>query len=48
MFGSRLDPNLNCALFGLTPEKSQALLPAKAHNVIAFTTLLAQRLILFK
>lgn len=48
MFGTRLDPNPNCALFGLTSKQSRAFLPAKAHVVIALTTLLARRLILFK
>lgn len=48
MFGTRLDPNPTCALFVVTPEESRAVLPAKAHVVIALTTLLARRLILFK
>lgn len=48
MFGTQLDPDPICALFGLTPEKSRAVLPAKAYVVIAFTTLLARRLILFR
>ena len=48
MFGSRLDPDPICALFGVMSEESRAALPTKAHVVIAFTTLLARRLILFK
>jgi len=48
MFGTQLDPDTICALFGLTPEESRTVLPAKAYVVIAFTTLLARRLILFR
>lgn len=48
VFGTRLDSNPNCFRFGLTSEESRAYLPAKAHVVIALTTLLARRLILFK
>lgn len=48
MFGTRLDPDPISALFGVVSEESRAVLPLKAHVVIAFTTLLARRLILFK
>lgn len=48
MFGTRLDPDPVSALFGLTSKESLAVLPTKAHVVIAFTSLLARRLILFK
>lgn len=48
MFGTRFDPDPICALFGLTSKESRALLPIKASVVIAFTTLLARRLILLR
>ena len=48
MFGTQLDPDPICALFGLTPGETQIVLPAKAQVVIAFTTLHARRLILFR
>ena len=46
MFGTRFDPNPVCALFGLTLVESRDSLLNKAYVVIAFTTLLARRLIL--
>lgn len=48
MLGTRLDPDPICALFGVTAEESRAVLPTKAYVIIAFTTLLARRLIFFK
>ena len=46
MFGTRINPNPVVCLFGLTPVESRDSLPNKAYVVIAFTTLLARRLIL--
>lgn len=42
----KLDPNPLMSLFGITPEGMQ--LPVGGHKVVAFTTLLARRLILLR
>lgn len=48
MFGIQFDPNPVCALFGLIPVEYKHILPNKAYIVIAFSTLLARRLIQLK
>ena len=44
MFNRNIDPNPKCALFGFTPETRS--IAGKAHEIIAFTSLVARRLIL--
>lgn len=48
MFGTQFNPNPISAVFGLIPEECRDLLPNKAYVIIAFSTLLARRLILLK
>ncbi|KAF3844638.1 hypothetical protein F7725_007801 [Dissostichus mawsoni] len=48
MFKTCVEPDPVCALFGLAPKVTCASLPNSAHVVIAFSTLLARRLILLK
>lgn len=48
MFKTRIEPDPLCALFGLAPKVTCASLPNSAQVVIAFSTLLARRLILLK
>ena len=48
MFTTQFDPDPTCAFFGLAPEEFCARLPSGANVIIAFTTLLARRLILLR